>query len=93
MDIQEYISCPSNRQQSLNSDVTRIFQLALVMPTTDATSKHTFSAFRTFKTYLKSTFVEGGSESLVCVACAQGKTDALDQADIGDNFLRDVNIV
>ena len=54
-DLKIYFSSLSSGQTNLMSQVSRIMQLVLVMPATNATSERSFSALRRVKSYLHST--------------------------------------
>ena len=54
-DIKKYFESLSSIQRSLLDQVSRVVQLVLVLPATNATSEHSFSALRRVKSYLQST--------------------------------------
>lgn len=87
LDIQEYFSCLSDGQRRLLSEVTRLVQLILVMPATNATSERSFSALRRIKSYLRSTMMQDRLNHLLVLHVHKDKTDALDLRDIGNNFV------
>ena len=87
LDIQEYFCCLSDGQRSLLGEVTRIVQLVLVMPATNATSERSFSALRRVKTYLRSTMMQERLNRLLVLHVHKERTDALDLKDIGEKFV------
>ena len=87
LDIQEYFSYLSDGQKSPLGEVTRIVQLVLVVPATNATSERSFSALRRVKPYLRSTIVQEQLNHLLVLHVHKDTTDALDLADIGDKFV------
>ncbi len=52
-DIRAYFQGLSDSQRSLLSQVSRVVQLIMVMPATNASSKRSFSALRRVKTYFE----------------------------------------
>ena len=57
-DIKNVFTALSIAQRSLLSEVSKIIQLILVMPATNATSERSFSALRRVKNYLRSTMTQ-----------------------------------
>ena len=68
-------------------NITKIIQLAMVMPTTYAILKHSFSAFIAFQKYFRSIFMKEALNHLFVLHALKGTTIALEQAGITmDNF-------
>ena len=57
-DLKKYFSSLSSGHTDLMSQVSRLMQLVLVIPATNAASKRSFSALRQVKSYLRSTIWE-----------------------------------
>ena len=78
----------SPAQRSFFSEVCRLAQLILVMPSTNAVSERTFSAMRRLKTYLRSTMAQSRLNHLMILNIYQEDVDSLDIDTIANEFIR-----
>ena len=76
--IRDYFQSMNCSQRSLLSQVTRVLQLLLVMPSTNATSERSFSALRRVKTYLRSTMSQERLNNLLVLHVHKDRTASLD---------------
>ena len=77
-DIKSILLSLSPGQLPLLSQVKRLAQLILVMPTTNASSERSFSALRRVKNYLRTTMTQERLNYLMLLHVHEEKTDALD---------------
>lgn len=87
LDVQEYFRCLSDGQRSLLGEITKLVQLILVMPATNATSERSFSALRRIKSYLRSTMKQERLNHLLVLHVHKNKTHGLDLNRIGEKFV------
>lgn len=76
--IREYLQNQSTAQLSLLSQVTRLMQLLLVMPATNASSERSFSALRRVKMYLRATMTQEQLNHMMILHVHKDSTDSLD---------------
>lgn len=88
-DLKKYFSSLSTSQVDLISQVSRLMQLVLVMPATNATSERSFSALRRVKSYLRSTMGQERLNYLMLLHVHNQKTDKLDLKAILNDFVQD----
>ena len=88
-DIRDYFQSMSCSQRALLNQVTRVLQLLLVMPSTNATSKRSFSALRRVKTYLHSTMTQERLNHLLVLHVHKDYTDSLDMLQVANSFVSD----
>ena len=69
-----------------------LFKLLLVMPATNASSEHSFSALRRVKTYLRSTMSQKRLNHLMVLQIHQEAADELDLKAIGNEFVGDLEL-
>ena len=74
-------------QLALMSQVSKLVRLLLVMPPTNAESKHTFCAVCRIKTYLRSTMSR--LNHLMLLHIHQSYTDDLSLVDVANDFIAD----
>ena len=86
-DIKNYFLSLSKAQSQLIHQVLRLFQLVLVMPSTNATSERSFSALRRVKTYLTSTMSQVWLNNLLLLHVHKNATDSLDARVVGNSFV------
>ena len=86
-DIKSYFLLLSHGQRVHLSQVKRIFQLVLVMPTTNASSERSFSALRRLKSYLRTTMMQERLNYLMLLYVHKNRTDALDLKAILNDFV------
>ena len=86
-DIKDYMLTLSPGQLSLISQVKRLMQLILVMPATNASSEHSFSALRRVKTYLRTTMTKERLNYLMIIRVHKERTDALDIKTLLNEFV------
>lgn len=77
-DLKKYFCSLSGGQVNLMSQVSRLMQLVLVMPATNATSERSLSALRRVKNYLRSTMLQERLNYLMLLHVHNDKTDKLD---------------
>jgi len=70
------------------SKVCQVAKLLLVMPATNAFSKHSFSAMRRIKTYLRSTMGQERLNHLMLLHLHKDKLDDLDLVYIANEFVK-----
>ena len=88
-DLKKYFSSLSSGQTDLMSQVSRLMQLVLVMPATNATSERSFSALRRVKSYLRCTMGQERLNYLMLLHVHNDKTDKLDLKSISNDFVQD----
>ncbi len=88
-DLKKYFSSLSSCQAGLISQVSRLMQLVLVMPATNATSERSFSALRRVKSYLRSTTGQERLNYLMLLHVHSDKTDKLDLKSVLNDFVQD----
>ena len=88
-DIRDHFQSMSCAQRALLSQVTRVLQLLLVMPSTNATSERSFSALRRVKTYLRSTMSQERLNHLLVLHVHKDYTDSLDMLQVANSFVSD----
>lgn len=86
-DLKTYFTSLSSGQASLISEVTRLVQLVLVMPATNATSERSFSALRRVKNYLRSTMLQERLNYLMLLHVHNHRADGLDLKSAVNNFI------
>ena len=86
-DLKTYFTSLSSGQASLISEVTRLMQLVLVMPATNATSERSFSALRRVKNYLRSTMLQERLNYLMLLHVHNHRADGLDLKSAVNNFI------
>jgi len=88
-DIRAYFQGLSGSQRSLLSQVSRVVQLIMVMPATNASSERSFSALRRVKTYLRSTMGQQRLNNLMVLHVHKELTDALNLEEVVNDFVAD----
>ena len=71
------------------SQVSKLVNLLLVMPATNAESERSFSAVRRIKTYLRSTMSQQRLNHLMLLHVHKSYTDDLSLVDIANDFIAD----
>ena len=71
----------------LGGNFPRIFKLILVLPTTNASSKRSFSLLRLVKSYLRATAGEGRLNHLMILSAYKEKVDELNLKDVAREFI------
>ena len=76
-DSKRYFLSLSDSQTSLIGHVTKLMELILVMPATNATAERSFSALRWVKSYLRSTMLQERLNYLMLLHVHRDETDKL----------------
>ncbi len=71
------------------SQVSRVVQLIMVMPATNASSERSFSALHRVKTYLRSTMGQQRLNNLMVLYVHKELTDALNLEEVVNDFVAD----
>ena len=87
LDIQEYFKSLSDGQRTLLGEVGKVVQLVLVMPATNATSEHSFSALRRVKNYLRNTMGQERLNHLLVLHVHKERSAALSLASVTEKFV------
>ena len=77
----------SSTQRALLGMVSRVFQLLLVLPATNATSERSFSALRRIKSYLRTTMTQSRLNHLMILHYHQDLCDKLDIDSVGNEYI------
>ena len=88
-DIRDYFVSLSSAQRVLLSQVSRLLQLLIIMPATNATSERSFSALRRVKNYLRTTMLQQRLNNLLVLHVHKECTDHLDLRSIATEFIGD----
>ncbi len=88
-DLMKYFSSLSDAQASLLDQVSKLMQLVLVMPATNASSERSFSALRRLKTYLRSTMLQERLNYLMLLHVHKNRTDGLCIKTAINDFIQD----
>lgn len=88
-DLQTYFSTLSKAQSALVDQVTKLMQLILVMPATNASSERSFSALRRVKSYLRSTMLQERLNHLMLLHVHKDRTDKLCLKTAINEFIQD----
>ena len=76
-----------SRQFATRKNKTRLMQLILVMPATNASSERSFSTLRRVKTYLRATMNQDRLNYLMLLHVHKEKTDELDLKTLINEFI------
>ena len=76
---------PSSRK--MISEVSKIFELILVLPATNATSERTFSKLKLLKTYLRATMTQKRLNHLMICSIYPEHLDDIDIEDLSKQFV------
>ena len=76
---------PSSRK--MISEVSKIFELILVLPATNATSERTFSKLKLLKTYLRATMTQKRLNHLMISSIYPEHLEDLDIEDLSKQFV------
>ncbi len=87
--IRDYFLSLSCAQRALLSQASRLLQLLIIMPATNATSERSFSALRRVKNYLRTTMLQQRLNNLLVLHVHQECTDNLDLRSIATEFIGD----
>lgn len=87
-DVKQFIVGMSESEQALISEVIKLLQLILVLPSTNAASERTFSAMRRLKTYLRATMRQERLNHLLLLHVHKDRTDALSCTEVAKTFVR-----
>ena len=79
----------SSAQRVLLSQVSRLLQLLIIMPATNATSERSFSALRRVKNYLRTTMLQQRLNNLLVLHVHKECTDHLDLRSTATEFIGD----
>lgn len=85
-DIVKYFESTSIRNWL--SEVSKLLQLVLIMPATNATSERSFSSLRRIKTYLRSTMTQNRLNNLMTLHVHRDYVDKLELQDIASEFIK-----
>ena len=86
-DIQDYFVSFFCAQRVLLSQVSRILQLLIIMPVTNATSERSFNVLRRVKSYLRTTMLEQQLNSLLILQIDKESTEKLDIRYVAIDFI------
>ena len=86
-DVWNYLQSLSKAQRSFYCQVIVLITLILVMPATNASSEHSFSALRRVKSYLRSTMSQPRLNSLMVLHVHKELTDLLKFVDVANEFV------
>ena len=89
LDLRNYFSSLSSSQAALLDQVTKLMQLILVMPATNASSERSFSALRRVKSYLRSTMLQERLNYLMLLHVHKDRTDKLCLRTVINEFIKD----
>ncbi|XP_065903857.1 zinc finger MYM-type protein 1-like [Dysidea avara] len=84
LDVKEYFQSLSTSQRALLSEVSRLLQIILVMPATNATSERSFSALRRVKSYLRNSMGQARLNSLMVLHVHKELTDELNLKNVAN---------
>ena len=87
--ILKYLREISDAQRSLKSDVCKLASLVVVMPATNASSEHSFSALRRVKSYLRATMTQTRLNNIMILHVHKSLTDQMNLVDIGNEYVRE----
>ena len=88
-DVLEYFRALSISQRALLSQVCKVLQQVVVMPSTNAMSERSFSTLRRVKTYLRSTMGQERLNHLMVLNVHKDFTDSINTVDIAKQFIAD----
>lgn len=77
----------SSTQRTLLGMVSRLFQLLLILPATNATSERSFSALRRIKSYLRTTMSQSRLNHLIILHFHHNLCDKLDLESVGNEYI------
>ena len=89
LDVRDYFVSLSCAQRVLLSQVSRLLQLLIIMPATNATSERSFSALRRVKSYLRATMLQQRLNSLLILHIHKEATEKLNLRNIASEFIGD----
>lgn len=81
------LSMLENQRYHANVRFQSVMIIVLVMPATNATSEHSFSALRRVKSYLRSTMTQQRLNNLMVLHVHKERTDALNEVDIANELV------
>lgn len=87
LDLTRYFQSLTIGQRDLMNQVSRIMQLILVMPATNATSERSFSTLRRVKTYLRSTMKQERLNNVMILHIYREQTDAIKDDELAKDYL------
>ena len=85
--IQKALLSLSSTQRILLNSACQLFKLLLVLPATNVTSEHSFSALRRIKSYFLSTMTQARLNHLMIFHYHQEMTDKLDLKCIANEYI------
>ena len=77
----------SKGQKLLIDEVVKFLKLVIVMPTTNAVSKRSFSAMRRLYTYLRTNMSQNRLKNMMVLHVNNEKTDALKLVNVANEFV------
>lgn len=86
-DIRDYFVSLSCAQRVLLSQVSRLLQLLIIMPATNATSERSFSALRRVKNYLRTTMLQQRLNNLLILHIHKEATEKLNLRHVATEFV------
>ena len=87
VEVKNHIQQLTTSERDLMKEVVLLMKLTLVLPATNATSEHAFSAMRRIKSYLRSTMTQGRLNHLMILHVHKDVTDKLVLADVANDFV------
>ena len=87
VDIKNYLQQLSPAEKALLSQVILVMKLIFVMPATNASSEHSFSAMRRVESYLRSTMTQERLNHLMILHVHKELTDGLILTNIANEFV------
>ena len=87
VDVFTYLQKLSSAERSLMSEVTKVAELLLVAPATNATSERSFSILRLVKQYLRSTMTEERLNHLMTCSIYKDRLDKLNLQEVANSFI------
>ena len=85
VDIKEYVQKLSPSERQLIAEVSNLLQLFVVMPSTNAISERSFSAFRTVKNSLRSSMTQERLNHLLILHKHKDLTDSVDLIEVAND--------
>ena len=85
--IQKALLSLSSTQRILLNSACQLFKLLLVLPATNVTFEHSFSALHRIKSYLQSTMTQARLNHLMILHYHQEMTDKLDLKCIANEYI------
>jgi len=85
--VLEFFRSCSPSQCELMSQVSKMVNLLLVMPATNAQSERSFSTVRHVKMYLRATMSQQRLNHLMLLHVHKGQTDALNLVEVANGFI------